>query len=51
MLPEILARDTRMPVKVAEHDQVVERDNVYVTPADALTSDSISKFAENGFVR
>src|SRR5438045_2077904 len=36
MLPEILARDTRMPVKVAEHDQVVERDHVYVTPADAV---------------
>jgi two-component system CheB/CheR fusion protein len=36
MLPEILARDTRMPVVVAEHDHPVERDHVYVVPADAV---------------
>src|SRR5262249_55642315 len=36
MLPEILARDTRMPVRVAENDQLVQRDHIYVTPADAV---------------
>src|SRR5215472_9167537 len=36
MLPEILARDTRMPVLVAEHDQLVLRDHIYVAPADSV---------------
>ena len=36
MLPEILARDTRMPVMIAEHNQAVERDHIYVAPADAV---------------
>ena len=36
MLPEILARDTRMPVLVAEHDQAIRRDHIYVAPADAV---------------
>jgi two-component system, chemotaxis family, CheB/CheR fusion protein len=36
MLPEILARDTRMPVVVAEHDQLVRPDHIYVVPADSV---------------
>jgi two-component system, chemotaxis family, CheB/CheR fusion protein len=36
MLPEILARDTRMPVLVAEHDQLVRPDHIYVVPADSV---------------
>jgi two-component system, chemotaxis family, CheB/CheR fusion protein len=36
MLPEILARDTRMPVLVAEHDQQVRPNHVYVVPADKV---------------
>src|SRR5262249_14651846 len=36
MLPEILARDTRMPVLIAEHDQLVRPNHVYVVPADAV---------------
>jgi two-component system, chemotaxis family, CheB/CheR fusion protein len=36
MLPEILARDTRMPVLVAEHDQPVRPDHIYVVPADSV---------------
>ena len=36
MLPEILARDTRMPVLVAEHDQLVRADHIYVVPADSV---------------
>src|SRR5499426_1545017 len=36
MLPEILARDTKMPVRLAVHDQVIERDHVYVAGADAV---------------
>src|SRR5262245_52785080 len=36
MLPEILARDTRMPVLVAEHDQIVRPDHIYVAPADSV---------------
>jgi two-component system, chemotaxis family, CheB/CheR fusion protein len=36
MLPEILARDTRMPVLVAEHDQLVRADHIYVAPADSV---------------
>jgi two-component system, chemotaxis family, CheB/CheR fusion protein len=36
MLPEILARDTRMPVLIAEHEQPLRRDHVYVAPADAV---------------
>jgi two-component system CheB/CheR fusion protein len=36
MLPEILARDTRMPVLIAEHDQAVRPNHVYVAPADAV---------------
>jgi two-component system CheB/CheR fusion protein len=36
MLPEILGRDTRMPVLVAEHDQLVQPDHVYVVPADSV---------------
>src|SRR5262245_62330818 len=35
MLPEILARDTRMPVLIAEHEQAVRPNQVYVAPADA----------------
>src|SRR5262247_224923 len=35
MLPEILARDTRMPVLIAEHDQAIRPNHVYVAPADA----------------
>src|SRR6266542_4082939 len=36
MLPEILARDTRMTVLVAEHDQLVRSDHIYVVPADSV---------------
>ena len=36
LLPEILARDTRMPVLVAEHDQPIRRNHIYVAPADAV---------------
>src|SRR5215468_9435560 len=36
MLPEILARDTRMPVLVAEHDQEICLNHVYVAPADKV---------------
>src|SRR5262245_55596297 len=36
MLPEILARDTRMPVLIAERDQEVRPNHVYVTPADTV---------------
>src|SRR5262249_12064332 len=36
MLPEILARDTRMPVLIAEHDQAIRPNHVYVAPADAV---------------
>jgi len=36
MLPEILARDTRMPVLVAEHDQTIRPDHIYVGPSDAV---------------
>jgi two-component system CheB/CheR fusion protein len=36
MLPEILARDTRMPVLIAENDQLVRPNHVYVVPADAV---------------
>src|SRR5215468_4026506 len=36
MLPEILARDTRMPVLIAERDQAVLPNHVYVAPADAV---------------
>jgi two-component system CheB/CheR fusion protein len=36
-LSEILARNTRMPVVVAEQDQLVERDHIYVAPADAVS--------------
>jgi two-component system CheB/CheR fusion protein len=36
MLPEILARDTRMPVHIAEHNQPIRRDHVYVAPADTV---------------
>src|SRR5262249_27336557 len=35
-LREIPAGDTRMPVLVAEHDQPIRRDHVYVAPADAV---------------
>jgi two-component system, chemotaxis family, CheB/CheR fusion protein len=38
MLPEILARDTRMPVLVAEQDQLIRRDHIYVAPADSVLS-------------
>src|SRR5262249_12414237 len=34
MLPEILARDTRMPVQIPEHDQPIRPNHVYVVPAD-----------------
>src|SRR5215831_11018340 len=36
MLPEILARDTRMPVLIAEHDQAMRPNHVYVAPADKV---------------
>ena len=36
LLPEILARDTRMPVSIADHDQSIRRDHIYVAPADAV---------------
>src|SRR5262245_40213808 len=36
MLPEILARDTRMRVLIAEHDQPIRRDHLYVAPADTV---------------
>src|SRR5262247_493208 len=36
MLPEILARDTRMPVLIAENDLAVRPNHVYVAPADAV---------------
>src|ERR1043166_3125216 len=36
MLPEILARDTRMPVLTAEPAQSVRRNHIYVAPADAV---------------
>src|SRR5262245_45627986 len=36
MLPEILARDTRMPVVTAEHDQEIRSNHVYVAPADKV---------------
>jgi two-component system CheB/CheR fusion protein len=36
MLPEILARDTRMSVLIAEHDQLVRPDQIYVAPADSV---------------
>jgi two-component system CheB/CheR fusion protein len=36
MLPEILARDTRMPVLIAEHDQAVRPNHVYVASADTV---------------
>ena len=45
MLPEILARDTRMPVLVAEHDQLVRADHIYVVPADSVLQ------IENGRLR
>src|SRR5438067_11250551 len=45
MLPEIFARDTRMPVLVAEHDQLVRADHIYVTPADSVLQ------IENGHLR
>src|SRR5262249_3369589 len=38
MLPEILARDTRMPVLIAEHEQAVRPNHVYVAPADAASA-------------
>src|SRR5262245_47280659 len=45
MLPEILARDTRMPVMIAEHDQQIRPDHVYVAPADAVLDISKGRFA------
>jgi len=36
MLPEILARDTRMPVLIAENEQPVRRDHIYVAPPDTV---------------
>ena len=36
LLPEILARDTQMPVLIAAHDQAVDLNHVYVAPADAV---------------
>jgi two-component system CheB/CheR fusion protein len=36
MLPEILARDTRMPVLIAEQDQPIRLNQVYVAPADKV---------------
>jgi len=36
LLPEILARDTRMPVLIAERDQEVHPNHVYVAPAGAV---------------
>ena len=45
MLPEILARDTPMPVLIAEHDQLVRPDHIYVAPADSVLQ------IENGRLR
>src|SRR5262245_56060220 len=36
MLPEILARDTHMPVLIAERDQEIHPNHVYVAPADTV---------------
>ena len=36
MLPEILARDTRMPVHVAAHDQPILCNHIYVAPPDTV---------------
>src|SRR5262245_1972295 len=36
MLPEILARDTHMPVLIAERDQEIRPNHVYVAPADTV---------------
>src|SRR5262245_1468476 len=36
LLPEILARDTRMPVLVAENDQLIRPNHVYVASADTV---------------
>jgi two-component system CheB/CheR fusion protein len=36
MLPEILARDTRMPVVIGEHDHPIRPNHVYVAPADKV---------------
>jgi two-component system, chemotaxis family, CheB/CheR fusion protein len=36
LLPEILARDTQMPVAIAEHDQPVRSDHIYVGGTDAV---------------
>jgi two-component system CheB/CheR fusion protein len=36
MLPEILARDTRMPVLIGEHDHQIRPNHVYVAPADKV---------------
>jgi two-component system, chemotaxis family, CheB/CheR fusion protein len=36
MLPEILARDTKMPVLIATHDQSIQRDHIYVAPPDSV---------------
>jgi len=36
MLPEILARDTRMPVLIGEHDHPIRPNHVYAAPADKV---------------
>jgi two-component system CheB/CheR fusion protein len=45
LLPEILARDTRMPVLIAEHDQQIRPNHVYVAPADAVLQISKGRLA------
>src|SRR5262249_18051871 len=48
MLPEILARDTRMPVLIAENDQLVRPNHVYVVPADAVLDISKGRLGVRG---
>jgi two-component system, chemotaxis family, CheB/CheR fusion protein len=45
LLPEILARDTCMPVLIAEHDQQIRPNHVYVAPADAVLHISKGRLA------
>src|SRR5689334_18952664 len=45
LLPEILARDTCMPVLIAEHDQQICPNHVYVAPADAVLHISKGRLA------
>ena len=51
MLPEILARDTRMPVLVAEQDQQVRPDHIYVVPADRVLGISKGRLSVPSYAR